>query len=593
MKKITYPMLLGAFCAFLVTIAQAQVPALINYQGRLVDGSSLVNGTVQLELSLYDAAVGGALLYTDANPSVTVIDGLYDTYLGDDTTFGALGTALASPQVWLEVVVNGTPLSPRERLVSVPYAMRAGSVGAGSIGFNQLSQPYQAGRIDFQDLGLGGLSFVQAEPQWHTVDLAYNQPFVQVPSLSMNTQMSDPILLSGTQVQTLNVGLSNATLRVALPRAHQSTGMGMTVPAATIVDGRPAKITMASTQVLFQIAADAAGLEWNAPVTVLVTTNTISYASLAIINGQPAVAAAVFNNTAVYYARAHDAAGTTWGAPLLIANLPAQFVDLAEINTRPAVVFETRTYDFMTEISSNAVWYVVATDTTGTAWNTPLQLDNKWTASFIGLSSYLPRLILADSLPAVVYMRGFPEFDSYTLRFQRANNIHGTSAWASPVSIYTMINATLDWWYTISFDAAEVAGHPAVIVTERDPSPRVRYIRSSNAQGSAWPAGVVAANENIGQGLLLSLAIVDGRPAVVAIGEGSPKRLLYVRAANATGSSWIFGGLPNLANPQIPLPLSSVKLLEVDGEPAIFYNDRYLRSTQVPQGALHWMAVQP
>lgn len=36
-----------------------------------------MNGTVELELSLYDADAGGTLLYTDFDPSVTVIDGLY------------------------------------------------------------------------------------------------------------------------------------------------------------------------------------------------------------------------------------------------------------------------------------------------------------------------------------------------------------------------------------------------------------------------------------------------------------------------------------------------------------------------------------
>lgn len=102
----------------------AQVPGMINYQGRLVDGTNLVNGDVSLELKLYDAATDGALLYVDSN-TVLVVDGLYSTYIGDDTVSGLLDDALTNAMVYLEPVVNGTALSPRERLVSVPYAVRA------------------------------------------------------------------------------------------------------------------------------------------------------------------------------------------------------------------------------------------------------------------------------------------------------------------------------------------------------------------------------------------------------------------------------------------------------------------------------------
>jgi trimeric autotransporter adhesin len=101
--------------------AWGQVPSQIHYQGRLVDGSNLVNGTVGLSMFLLDAATGGSLLYGCSN-DVTVVDGLYHAYLGENTLFGNLGEALAQPEVWLQVVVNGVVLTPRERLVSVPYA---------------------------------------------------------------------------------------------------------------------------------------------------------------------------------------------------------------------------------------------------------------------------------------------------------------------------------------------------------------------------------------------------------------------------------------------------------------------------------------
>jgi len=107
-------------------LATAQIPNVINYQGRLVDGETLVNGDVSLELRLYDSATNGTLLYADSN-TVTVVDGLYSTHIGDDTIAGSLTNALTNAMVYLEVVVDGAALTPRERLVAVPYSLRATS----------------------------------------------------------------------------------------------------------------------------------------------------------------------------------------------------------------------------------------------------------------------------------------------------------------------------------------------------------------------------------------------------------------------------------------------------------------------------------
>ncbi len=102
----------------------AQPPLLMNYQGRILSGTNLLQGAVDLSLRLYANPAGGALLYEDTG-TVTVVDSVYATYLGDGTSAGDLVTALSLPAVYLELVVNGTVLSPRERLASVPYALQA------------------------------------------------------------------------------------------------------------------------------------------------------------------------------------------------------------------------------------------------------------------------------------------------------------------------------------------------------------------------------------------------------------------------------------------------------------------------------------
>ena len=120
--------------------AMAQPPALINYQGRLVDGTNLVSGNVGLSLRLVDDATGGTVLYEDSN-TVAVVDGLYATLIGDDTTAGSLNAALAVTNVWLEVAVDNVALTPRERIASVAYALVAEQAASitGPVSDNQLS----------------------------------------------------------------------------------------------------------------------------------------------------------------------------------------------------------------------------------------------------------------------------------------------------------------------------------------------------------------------------------------------------------------------------------------------------------------------
>ena len=139
-KRLAILLFLSSFILHPSSFLLAQPPALINYQGRLVDGTNLVNGSVGLSLRLFDAASGGALLYEDSN-TVTAVDGLYATRFGDDTTAGSLAAALDATNVWLEVAVDDVALTPRERLASVAYALVADTAATvvGPVGDSQLS----------------------------------------------------------------------------------------------------------------------------------------------------------------------------------------------------------------------------------------------------------------------------------------------------------------------------------------------------------------------------------------------------------------------------------------------------------------------
>jgi hypothetical protein len=102
--------------------AQATVPSTMSYQGRLTDGAgnNVADGPYAVTFKLYDAVTGGALLWSETQPGVTVTGGLFSVVLGSSTP-------LAVPfdrQYWLGIAVAADPeMAPRAPLTSVPYAM--------------------------------------------------------------------------------------------------------------------------------------------------------------------------------------------------------------------------------------------------------------------------------------------------------------------------------------------------------------------------------------------------------------------------------------------------------------------------------------
>jgi hypothetical protein len=120
-------LLLGITAALALTLAlaapaSAQVPRTMSYQGILTDnlGSPIADGNYSLTVRLYDAAGGGALLYTEVHPVVAVARGGFNVILGSVTP---LSIAFDQP-LWLSLQVGvDSELSPRVPLASSAYAL--------------------------------------------------------------------------------------------------------------------------------------------------------------------------------------------------------------------------------------------------------------------------------------------------------------------------------------------------------------------------------------------------------------------------------------------------------------------------------------
>ncbi|GEM_PF-3230862 len=160
MKKITSYFIL--FVALCCSLSVSAFPGRLHIQGKLLDGNKLVNGNIPMEFRLFTSSTGGSAIYTES-ATVTVVDGLYEYELGQNTTASGLSKNLLGGDVWVETVVGGQTLTPRQRLNASPYAVvaytvRTGSITASKIANNAVdSDNIQNGSIEAEDLSEGAV----------------------------------------------------------------------------------------------------------------------------------------------------------------------------------------------------------------------------------------------------------------------------------------------------------------------------------------------------------------------------------------------------------------------------------------------------
>ena len=112
----------------------AAVPQLINYQGVLTDSTGAgLDTTVNMSFGIYDAALGGTLLWSEPLPIVTVTAGLFNVLLGSLSPLDA--SIFSDPVRYLGITVGADPeMTPRTKLVSVLYSFRTATVDGASGG---------------------------------------------------------------------------------------------------------------------------------------------------------------------------------------------------------------------------------------------------------------------------------------------------------------------------------------------------------------------------------------------------------------------------------------------------------------------------
>jgi hypothetical protein len=148
-----------------VRSATALVPPLISYQGVLTDnaGTLVPDGPQDFTFSIWDAEVGGNLLYCETQTGVQVVKGGFSVRIGEGTLCAPMVTLASVPfdgQYWFQVVVGAGPALSRVKFTAAPYTLMAKTVLPNAITGSQVLDGSLAGA----DIADGSISAIDIGP---------------------------------------------------------------------------------------------------------------------------------------------------------------------------------------------------------------------------------------------------------------------------------------------------------------------------------------------------------------------------------------------------------------------------------------------
>ncbi|MFB0925438.1 MAG: hypothetical protein QMB65_09180 [Vicingaceae bacterium] len=152
MKKLLFTIIANIL---LGTALFAQVPQKVNYQAvaRNAAGEPLVNTTVSLTFEILQGSGAGLLVFTENHTKQTNDFGLFTARIGSVNTTDFPSIAWGANTYFLRITVNGDVM-PATQLLSVPYALHAGTASSGTPGIDG---------VDCWDLNGNGVGDVATE----------------------------------------------------------------------------------------------------------------------------------------------------------------------------------------------------------------------------------------------------------------------------------------------------------------------------------------------------------------------------------------------------------------------------------------------
>jgi len=161
---------LGILTIFLLVgnIVLAQIPEGINYQGYLTNsaGDPVTDGVYQISFTIYGSESGTDSYWTSGIRPIQVVDGAFTYILGSEVSFGC-DVWIGDSTRYLGITVAADPeISPRVKLLSVPYAHHAAYADQVkvpvSISMNNVIDPV----LNVYNMGAGGAIYGSCSAGW-------------------------------------------------------------------------------------------------------------------------------------------------------------------------------------------------------------------------------------------------------------------------------------------------------------------------------------------------------------------------------------------------------------------------------------------
>lgn len=231
LQATTARTLIAAAAAFL---AAAAPPALaaggsqrISFQGKLLDTSNNPrNGTLDFTFRIFNAATGGAELWSESQTGVSVNNGVFTTELGKVTAI-PIGLFSAT-SAYLEVEVPPDPaMTPRQQFLMSPVAFRAlmaDDLAVGNTNYIQVRASLQASAVFHVASGTVAGSFLATGPSSFTA--TGNQTFSLNASSGIRLQAGTLLVQGSGGVDAagpVRASTLSATAGLLLPQGVAST----------------------------------------------------------------------------------------------------------------------------------------------------------------------------------------------------------------------------------------------------------------------------------------------------------------------------------------------------------------------------------
>jgi hypothetical protein len=221
--------------------AQDPVPHLVNYQGRLTDGSGnpLSNGAYQVLFQLYDTPSAATNLIWGATNTVAVVGGQFNVVLGSaggssvgNAAVSDIGYAFGAQNRYLQLTIltdsTGTNflataqvLAPRQQILTSPYAFTASYAATALITNGQI----QAANIANGSIGAAQIASNSIPPNLLALrPVGTNVPVGGVAISASSGAFVSPTPTSNTPIPNFNLSIATAGNPVEISFASDGSG---------------------------------------------------------------------------------------------------------------------------------------------------------------------------------------------------------------------------------------------------------------------------------------------------------------------------------------------------------------------------------